>query len=72
MDERAHRYTRLGGNIGCMIGLVASGIAGLALHFTDPQLKLALVAGVLVGAGIGMVIGRRKDKAAANRDAQDR
>ena len=72
MDEKAHRYTRRGGNIGCMIGLVISGIAGLTLQFTDPQLKLALVAGVLIGAGIGMVIGRKKDKAAAERDAQGR
>ena len=45
----------------------------MSLPTTEPQLKLLLVAGVLLGAGIGMVLGRRRDKRnAAERDAQDR
>lgn len=77
MDEQKHRYTRWGGNIGCIAGLVVSGIAAKILSDTaglsDPQMRLLLVAGVLVGAGIGMVIGRRKDqRKAAEHDAQSR
>ncbi len=72
MDEQAHRYTRRYGNIGCMLGLVASGLLGVALPLTPPQLKLLLVAGVLIGAGAGMVLGRKKDKETAERDAEGR
>lgn len=73
MDERKHHYTRRNGNIGCMLGLVVSGLIGLLFQFNDPQLKLALVAGVLLGAGIGMAIGRKKDKEEAEkRDAEGR
>ncbi len=73
MDEQAHRYTRLYGNIGCIAGLIISGLMVMSLPTTEPQLKLLLVAGVLLGAGIGMVLGRRRDKRnAAERDAQDR
>lgn len=73
MDEQAHRYTRLYGNIGCITGLVISGLAVMSLPTTEPQLKLILVAGVLLGVGIGMVLGHRKDKRnAAERDAQNR
>ena len=70
MDEQAHRYTRLYGNIGCIAGLIISGLMVMSLPTTEP---LLLVAGVLLGAGIGMVLGRRRDKRnAAERDAQDR
>ena len=73
MDEQKHRYTRLGGNIGCIVGLVVSGLLVMGAGLSDAQMKLALVAGVLVGAGIGMVLGRRRDKReAAKRDAENR
>ena len=73
MDEQKHRYTRLGGNIGCIAGLVVSGLLVMGAGLSDAQMKLALVAGVLVGAGIGMVLGRRRDKReAAKRDAENR
>lgn len=73
MDEQKHRYTRLGGNIGCIVGLVVSGLLVMGAGLSDAQMKLALVAGVLVGAGIGMVLGRRRDKQeAAKRDAENR
>lgn len=73
MDEQKHRYTRLGGNIGCIAGLVVSGLLVMGAGLSDAQMKLALVAGVLVGAGIGMVLGRRRDKQeAAKRDAENR
>lgn len=73
MDEQKHRYTRLGGNIGCIAGLVVSGLLVMGAGLSDAQMKLALVAGVLVGAGIGMVLGRRRDKQeAAKHDAENR
>ncbi len=52
MDEQAHRYTRLYGNIGCIAGLVISGLMVMSLPTTEPQLKLLLVAGVLLGLAL--------------------
>ena len=73
MDEQKHRYTRLGGNIGCIVGLVASGLLVMNLELSDAQMRLILVAGVLLCAGIGMVLGRKRDKReAAKRDAENR
>ena len=68
MDEQAHLYTRRYGNIGCVIGLVVSGLAGYAMQLSAPQLRLLLVAGVIGCTAIGMILGRRRDK----RNAQDR
>ena len=73
MDEQKHRYTRRGGNIGCIVGLVTSGLLVMNLELSDAQMRLILVAGVLLCAGIGMVLGRRRDKReAAKRDAENR
>ena len=73
MDEQKHRFTRLYGNIGCIVGLVISGLGAVSLDAGDAQLRVMLVAGVLLCAGIGMVLGRRKDKRrAAQDDAQSR
>lgn len=73
MDEQKHRFTRLYGNIGCIVGLVISGLGAMSLDAGDAQMRVMLVAGVLLCAGIGMVIGRRKDKRnAAENDAQSR
>ena len=73
MDEQKHRFTRLYGNIGCIVGLVISGLGAVSLHAGDAQMRVMLVAGVLLCAGIGMVLGRRKDKRrAAQDDAQSR
>ena len=73
MDEQKHRFTRLYGNIGCIVGLVISGLGAMSLDAGDAQVRVMLVAGVLLCAGIGMVIGRRKDKRnAAENDAQGR
>ena len=73
MDEKRHRFTRLYGNIGCIVGLIVSGLGALSLGAGDAQMRVMLVAGVLLCAGIGMVLGRRKDKRrAAQDDAQSR
>lgn len=73
MDEQKHRFTRLYGNIGCIVGLVISGLGAMSLDAGDAQMRVMLVAGVLLCAGIGMVIGRRRDKRnAAENDAQGR
>lgn len=73
MDEQKHRFTRLYGNIGCIVGLVISGLGAVSLDAGDAQMRVMLVAGVLLCAGIGMVLGRRKDKRrAAQDDAQSR
>ena len=73
MDEQKHRFTRLYGNIGCIVGLVISGLGAVSLHAGDAQMRVMLVTGVLLCAGIGMVLGRRKDKRrAAQDDAQSR
>ncbi len=73
MDEQKHRFTRLYGNIGCIVGLVISGLGAVSLGAGDAQMRVMLVAGVLLCAGIGMVLGRRKDKRrAAQDDAQSR
>ena len=31
MDEQKHRFTRLYGNIGCIVGLVISGLGAMSL-----------------------------------------
>lgn len=73
MDEQKHRFTRLYGNIGCIVGLVISGLGAMSMDAGDAQMRVMLVAGVLLCAGIGMVIGRRRDKRnAAENDAQGR
>lgn len=73
MDEQKHRFTRLYGNIGCIVGLVISGLGAMSVGAGDAQMRVMLVAGVLLCAGIGMVIGRRRDKRnAAENDAQSR
>ena len=73
MDEQKHRFTRLYGNIGCIVGLVISGLGAVSLNAGDAQMRVMLVAGVLLCAGIGMVLGLRKDKRrAAQDDAQSR
>ena len=73
MDEQKHRFTRLYGNIGCIVGLVISGLGAMSLDAGDAQMRVMLVAGVLLCAGIGMAIGRRRDKRnAAENDAQGR
>ena len=73
MDEQKHRFTRLYGNIGCIVGLVISGLGAVSLDAGDAQMRVMLVAGVLLCAGIGMALGRRKDKRrAAQDDAQSR
>ena len=73
MDEQKHRFTRLYGNIGCIVGLVISGLGAMSMDAGDAQMRVMLVAGVLRCAGIGMVIGRRRDKRnAAENDAQSR
>ena len=73
MDEQKHRFTRLYGNIGCIVGLVISGLGAVSLGAGDAQMRVMLVAGVLLCAGVGMVLGRRKDKRrAAQDDAQSR
>ena len=73
MDEQKHRFTRLYGNIGCIVGLVISGLGAMMLRAGDAQMRVMLVAGVLLCTGVGMTIGRRKDKRnAAKNDAQGR
>ena len=73
MDEQKPRFTRLYGNIGCIVGLVVSGLGAMSLGAGDAQMRVLLVAGVLLCAGIGMAIGRHKDKKrAAENDAQSR
>ena len=61
MDEQKHRFTRLYGNIGCIVGLVVSGLGAMSLGAGDAQMRVLLVAGVLLCAGIGMAIGRHND-----------
>lgn len=73
MDEQRHRFTRLYGNIGCIVGLVISGLSAMSVGAGDAQMRVMLVAGVLLCTGIGMALGRRKDKKkAAEDDAQGR
>ena len=73
MDEQKHRFTRLYGNIGCIVGLVVSGLGAMSLGAGDAQMRVMLVAGVLLCAGIGMALGRRRDtRNAAENDAQGR
>ncbi len=73
MDEKRHRFTRLYGNIGCIVGLIVSGLGALSLGAGDAQMRVMLVAGVLLCTGIGMFLGNRKDKRlAAQDDAQNR
>ena len=61
-DEQDHRYTRRYGNIGCIAGLIVSGMISMMGSLGEPKLQIVLVAGVLLGAGIGMFLGRKRDK----------